>query len=324
MFKYITLFLIAFYVNSYALNVDQLLFHATLECPAYLSKNQRTNPNNLVIHPGKTYSVREINKPSPDWFRVELSEEHALRWVSASCGFAEQNGQPVGRCDHAGMADSYVLALSSQPGFCETYGYEAGKPECKKLSSTSYQANHLTLHGLWPNKDVCGTHYGYCGVHAQTNHCAYTPLNLSPLVSEELKKLMPSFSYGSCLERHEWNKHGSCQLLSEDDYFKLAMRLTTEADQSDFGNYLTAHQGQVVSLSNLRQIMSQTFGAHNKGKIHLGCKNNVLVDIYLQLPALMTADDSLMSLVNAAPDHHARDLCGEKVTISRFNKESWF
>lgn len=95
-------------------------------------------------------------------------------------------------CDtHAGMSDSYVLALSSQPGFCQTYGYEAGKPECMHLPKNSYQAKHLTLHGLWPNQSACGQSYGYCGVEQKSNHCAYPPLNLSSQVAEQLKKLCP-------------------------------------------------------------------------------------------------------------------------------------
>ncbi len=67
------------------------------------------------------------------------------------------------QCNDPNSADSYVLALSSQAGFCETYGFEAGRPECLHLTKDSYAATHLTLHGLWPNKDLCGTYYGYCG-----------------------------------------------------------------------------------------------------------------------------------------------------------------
>lgn len=323
MIKIIKLLLIAFSVHAHAININNLDFQATKTCPAYLSKNQRTNPNNLMIKPNVIYPVREINKPSPDWLRIEMAQ-HTLRWVRAECGVTQQNGQANNTCDNVGMADSYVLALSSQPGFCETYGYEAGKPECRKLSKDSYQANHLTLHGLWPNMDVCGQHYGFCGVRARANHCDYEPIALSPEVSNELKNLMPSFNYGSCLERHEWNKHGSCQILSADGYFSLAMRLSKEADQSTFGHYLTQHRGQTVTLSALHEVIKQTFGSLNGGKIYLGCKHNVLVDIFIQLPALLPATESLVSLVNQAPNNHLRDLCGQNVKISHFNKDIWF
>lgn len=228
-----------------------------------------------------------------------------------------------GTCDSsAGMSDSYVLALSSQPGFCQTYGYEAGKPECAHLSKNSYQANHFTLHGLWPNQNACGQRYGFCGVKQQNNHCDYSPLELSADVSENLKRIMPGYQYGSCLERHEWNKHGSCQVLSADEYFSLAMHLVTEADQSVFGQYVTENQGKTVLLTALHDKIIEAFGKGNAGKVYLGCKSGILVDIYIELPALIPADASLNHLIAEAPNYQYRDSCPAKVKISNFNKNS--
>lgn len=225
-------------------------------------------------------------------------------------------------CDvHAGMSDSNVLALSSQPGFCQTYGYEAGKPECLHLAKNSYQANHLTLHGLWPNQNACGQSYGFCDVQPRNHHCDYAPLDLAGDVAEKLKKIMPAYQYGSCLERHEWNKHGSCQALSANDYFSLAMRLATEADQSVFGQFLTENQGKTVRMSILREKIAQAFSKKNSGKIYLGCKNGILVDIYIQLPALIPFDESLEFLIDKAPNYQYRDSCPRNVKISAFSQD---
>lgn len=221
-------------------------------------------------------------------------------------------------CDNVGMADSYVLALSSQPGFCETYGLEAGKPECLKLSRDSYAAKHLVLHGLWPNQNLCGQNYGFCGIRPKSNHCDYSPLNLSTSVSDALKKIMPSYQYGSCLERHEWNKHGSCQILSEDDYFALASRLAFEADESAFVQYIHAHQGEKVKLSKLQDLVEKDFG--NKGKVYFGCKNGILVDIFFYLPALIPYDEPLNTLVSTAKSNYTREGCPAQLFISNFNK----
>jgi ribonuclease T2 len=324
MIKVINLFLIAFSLNAHSIVVSNMTFEATRSCPAYQSKNKQTNPNNLAVEPNRTYTVRELNKASPDWFRIEMADMHELRWVSAECGTASRGEHDPNSCTNAGMADSYVLALSSQPGFCETYGYEAAKPECRKLSKNSYQAKHLTLHGLWPNQNICGQNYGFCEVNAQPNHCDYVPLSLSVGVGEQLKKLMPSYYYGSCLERHEWYKHGTCQILSADDYFTLAMRLVSEADQSPFGVFLTEHQGQKVQLNDLRQTIANSFGANNQTKIYLGCKNGILVDVFVQLPALIPVDKPLAELVSEAPDAYYKDLCPKLVTISNFSKEAWY
>lgn len=325
MIKLITLFLLSLSLNVYAVNEVNGTFEATQSCSAYLSKNKKTNPENLMVYPNHQYKLKEINKNPPEWVRVEIPEYHNnLRWVKVSCGASEYTQRDSNRCDtRAGMADSYVLALSSQSGFCETYGYEAGKPECRKLSKDSYQANHLTLHGLWPNQDNCGQRYGFCGVSPRANHCDYSPIALNSMVSEKLKRVMPSYNYGSCLERHEWNKHGSCQVLSEDDYFTLAMRLVAEADSSVFGKYITEHKGSKVSLSKLRDLIGIAFGSGNSGKIYLGCKDGKLVDVFIQLPALIPFNESLESLINKAPDYQYHDSCPNYVTISNFNKDSW-
>ena len=326
MIKSTTLFLLVCVFNLNASQVVSGTFEATQSCPAYLSKNSQTNPDNLMVQPNQHYPLREINKTNPDWLRIEfVDNHHSLRWVSANCGLTEYSAKDTSRCSSdAGMADSYVLAMSSQPGFCQTYGYEAGKPECLKLSRSSYQANHLTLHGLWPNQDACGQRYGFCGIKPQTSHCNYSPLSLSPAVAQELKKLMPSYYYGSCLERHEWNKHGSCQILNTNEYFALAMRLTTETDQTVFGKYITEHRGKVVRLATLRELIATSFGKSNAGKVYLGCKNGVLVDIFIQLPSLIPANETLSSLINKAPVYPDRDSCSNNVIISDFSKESWF
>jgi ribonuclease T2 len=315
---------------SFHLNASMVVngtFEAVQSCPAYVSKNNKTNPDNLVTEPSQIYSLREINKSQPDWFRIVFPNvvNSSSRWVSATCGRAEYTLRDISSCTmEVGLADSNVLALSSQPGFCQTYGYEAGKPECLKLSAQSYQANHLTLHGLWPNQDACGQHYGFCGSKPQANHCDYSPVNLSTAVAQDLKRLMPSYNYGSCLERHEWNKHGSCQILTSDNYFALAMRLATEVNQSEFGRYLTLQKGKRVRLAKLRDILATSFGIANGNKVHLGCKQSILVDVLIQLPALIPLDESLKSLISKAPDSTRHDSCSSNVTISDFNKMAWF
>ncbi|HAT8593259.1 TPA: ribonuclease T [Legionella pneumophila] len=325
MIKPITLLLL---FCSFAVNASILVngtFEATKSCPAYLSKNRKSNPDNLMVEPNQKYQLKEINKAKPDWLRIQFSDHQPnLRWVSVDCGVIEYTERPKASCDLSpGMADSYVLALSSQPGFCETYGYEIGKPECLKLTKTAYQANHLILHGLWPNQEACGHNYGYCGISPRTNHCDYSPLDLSSDVAQNLKKLMPSYNYGSCLERHEWNKHGSCQDLSTDGYFSLAMRLTTEVNNTEFGQYLTAHRGDTVKLTTLRELIKRSFGENNTGKVTLSCKNGILVDIYIQLPALIPFKESLESLVDKASYSQHHDYCNSNVTISDFSNEKW-
>ncbi|MGQ3891601.1 ribonuclease T2 family protein [Legionella sp. CNM-4043-24] len=295
----------------------------TKSCPAWLSKNKKTNPNNVYTQTEKIYAIREVNNTSnPAWLRIWIPEnpQYPLRWVQADCGAADYETSQTQSCQLSpGLADSYVLALSWQPGFCQTYGYDAGKPECLHLSAQSWQARHLVLHGLWPNQDSCGEHYGFCGVQSARSHCDYAPVNLSDKVAEQLRVLMPSYSYGSCLERHEWNKHGSCQIRSPDEYFALATRLTREADQTELAAYLRDHAGRQVTRSILRDKITQSFGADATRKVYLGCKNGLLVDVFVQLPALIPAESSLTELVNKAPEFTRYEGCPESIAISNFN-----
>lgn len=126
------------------------------------------------------------------------------------------------------------------------------------------------------------------------------------------------------MERHEWNKHGSCQVLSADEYFSLAMRLTDAVDHSVLGQYLTQHQGQKLPLTALREMVVQAFGKKNSGKVYLGCRNGILVDIYIELPALIPFDESLETLIDSAPNSPVNDTCPANVMLSNFNKGSWF
>lgn len=300
---------------------------ATKACPAYVSKNKKTNPAQLHLKPGQRYDIHEVNRPiNPDWLRVEIKDAAIpLRWVRADCG--EYRYESSGReyCKkNPGLADSYVLALSWQPAFCQTYGYEAAKPECLSLPANSYQANHLSLHGLWPNQASCGQSYGFCGVEMRSHHCEYLAVELTQEVAKDLQQLMPSYAYGSCLERHEWNKHGSCQILSSDEYFSLAMRLNREVEKTALGQFLHNSRGETVKRAELREKIRQSFGKEASNKVYLGCKNGLLVDVYIQLPALIPANESLESLVKKAPDFQRPDACPAAIGISDFNSESWF
>ncbi len=133
--------------------------------------------------------------------------------------------------------------------------------------------------------------------------------------------MMPSYQYGSCLERHEWNKHGTCQILSPDQYFSLAMGLTNAVQNSAFGQYLIEHRGETVKLSMLRQFLNESFGEANGSKISLACNQGILVDIWIQLPPLIPATESLQALINQAPVRASRDACPSHVRISNFTSE---
>lgn len=326
MIRFIGFLLSIYTVLTHATTVEGS-FQATKTCQAYLSKNNKTNPDNRQVQPQQTYRLLEINRQTnPDWLRIQISEPNStVRWVAAYCGVADYRINDPSSCNqNPGLADSYVLALSWQPAFCQTYGYEAGKPECLQLNAKSYQASHLVLHGLWPNQNNCGQSYGFCNAEPQKSHCDYPALSLSKDVAETLNVLMPSFAFGSCLERHEWYKHGSCQILTQDAYFSLALRLTKEADLTPLGQFLHEHVGEKVARKQLEELVRASFGKEATRKVYLGCKNGLLVDIFIQLPPLIPASESLESLVSKAPELKRYEGCPASLSISDFNSDTWF
>ena len=229
-------------------------------------------------------------------------------WAKAESTTVKKAATSGGACGIPSQADSYVFAVSWQPAFCES---KPDKPECRIDDPKVYQASHFTLHGLWPNKTSCGTNYGYCGtVKIQpANFCDYPEVSLSPDVRDKLAVVMPSVVSGSCLERHEWHKHGSCQSGTADQYYAQATALVHQFNDSGLSQFMSEHIGKQVSLEGFRATLDASLGPGASQHAKLGCKNGMLVDIYLSLPAELKPDANLKDLLALAPQAPADNSC---------------
>ncbi len=299
------------------------IFSAQQSCPAYVSKNKLTNPDNTQILADKKYDIIEANKPDhASWYRVILPTANPKeRWISADCGDAQlSGGQGTGdngnssSCSIAGEADSHVLALSWQPAFCET---KPQKPECKITDPQVYQAKHFTLHGLWPNKKSCGTHYAFCGdVKAQKqNFCDYPEIKLNSTSQASLTEVMPSVTAGSCLERHEWHKHGTCQVAkSIEDFFDLSVDLARQFNDSGMAYFMNRRIGQQVRTEDFLNRIAAVLGSAARDRIKLNCDQGMLVEIQLSLIADLTPGADLEKLIVNAPAQ-SNSNCGETFRV---------
>lgn len=161
-----------------------------------------------------------------------------------------------------GDFDYYTLALSWQPAFCET---NSRKPECASQTSTRYDATNFVLHGLWPNRHDDPSHdFAYCEQsdsiieRDRRDWCELPPLSLSDTIASDLQVFMPGSA--SCLQNHEWYKHGTCAGMSDDAYFALSNELVQQFSQTAFTQYVADRIGEEVSRRDLLNVFEDEFG----------------------------------------------------------------
>ncbi len=299
---------------------------ATQACEAFVSKNKRTNPDNTKLVINETYAVFEANKPrNPGWFRLRVANASPPeRWVARHCGVLDvslgDDSTPTDdedqrdACNTPGLEDSYVLALSWQPAFCETH---RDKPECRIDDRKSYQARNFTLHGLWPNREACGKKYGFCGeVRSRPgDFCDYPMLSLFTAVRADVEAVMPSAAAGSCLQRHEWFKHGTCQTgWSMDEYYEVAVDLTRQFNESGIAYFVARNIGATVSEADFINKVDCAHGAGAHKRLELKCKGGDLVDVYINLPGTIGKGEALGELMKDAQGQFKSN-CGGRFRV---------
>lgn len=208
----------------------------------------------------------------------------------------------------AGQFQSFVFSLEWTPAFCEGKG---GLPECAGLSSGDFAGRNLALHGLWPDQDGDSSHsYGYCGVDAATrgldnasSWCRMPDIGLSGAVMSRLSTVMSGTQ--SCLQNHEWYKHGSCSGLTPDAYFTRASELVEFVARSSFGKFVTGHIGQTVRADDLLAAFEADFGAGTRDRVRLSCTKagsaTVLLDARLKLANPLQPAENLPAMLLSGP-----------------------
>ncbi|MFI5347570.1 MAG: ribonuclease [Elusimicrobiota bacterium] len=202
-----------------------------------------------------------------------------------------------------GQFDTYVFSLEWTAAFCEG---KSGLPECAGMSGR-FDAGNLALHGLWPDKNNDSSHsYGFCGVDPNTQSldkgstwCRMPDIGLSGSVLSRLTTDMPGVA--SCLQNHEWYKHGTCSGYTPDEYFTRASSLVEQVSASAFGRFLSSHVGQTVNASDLLAAWEADFGAGSRNYVSLSCTKgrgaSLLLDVRLHLANPLGDASDLKSLL---------------------------
>lgn len=169
--------------------------------------------------------------------------------------------------------DYWLLAASWQPGFCATHDV----PECQRLAGT-YAASNFSLHGLWPNR-YDGEHPFYCGVNqsdiAMDQRHAWCSMDAYPLsgaVRQNLSEYMPGIA--SCLDQHEWFKHGTCAQVTPDQYWTEAIKLVSRLGSTSFNAFLQTHAGERVTRNQLLAAFEDAFGSGTRSAVSLKCSRS--------------------------------------------------
>ncbi len=169
--------------------------------------------------------------------------------------------------------DYWLLVASWQPGFCVTHDV----PECKRLAGT-YAASNFSLHGLWPNR-YDGEHPFYCGVpqsdidmDQRHTWCSMDAYPVSGAVRQRLNEYMPGTA--SCLDQHEWFKHGTCAQASPDQYWTEATNLVSRLGGTSFNAFLQTHAGERVTRDQLLAAFENAFGSGTQSAVSLKCSRS--------------------------------------------------
>lgn len=123
--------------------------------------------------------------------------------LSGNAGRAAGSASPASppRVAEGSGFDFYVLSLSWSPSYCEAEGADANRQQCN--GSRRYA---FVVHGLWPQFER-----GY------PQECRTSEREISERTLRGLYDIMPSAG----LIRYQWQKHGSCTGLAQDDYFNV-------------------------------------------------------------------------------------------------------
>jgi ribonuclease T2 len=191
--------------------------------------------------------------------------------------------------------DTYVLALSWQPGFCAG---RAGRADCRVASQESL---HLTLHGLWPEWDqngdgkrngeddfcVSGDFNRKIIVRQDSgNWLTLPPVGLPLFDSYVLEEAMPGTVVG--LDRHEWWKHGTCSGLGAENYFATSVALLRDVERSSLARLLTDKAGATIKRRLLLDAFEDDFGRGSARALALDCSKgdegaSALMEIRIRL-----------------------------------------
>ncbi len=192
----------------------------------------------------------------------------------------------------------YVLALSWQPAFCETWSNPNKLPEeCKDQTEFEDKRRNLTLHGLWADlpkslievmqptaiatdQEKIWRDYGCATVPLRnpyinnSNKCDANDLKLSETFSAKLREYMPGANSKTCLDKYEFAKHGVCFKFDPETYFERAIALNEAVRASEVGKFFADNYGKQVNIADLKAAVRKAYGDKAAKGLEWSCDKN--------------------------------------------------
>lgn len=234
-------------------------------------------------------------KKNVKYRKLGLVYRMSLVWIAAMMTLpalaAERKASP---------ATQYVLAVSWQPGFCET---RPKRKECAGQTADRFDATHFSLHGLWPVKK------SYCGVAADIRDrdkkgswLELPQLAMAEDTAARLLVAMPGTQSG--LDRHQWLRSGTCQGGTAQDYFALQLKFLDELNGSAVRTLFAGRIGAEVTESEIKQAFDTSFGTGAGERVRMRCQKagsrSVITGLTIGLSGDISSGPGLSSLILAA------------------------
>lgn len=279
------------------------------ECEAFNNMKHTKNTHHVVLDTARKYTILKQHK-GQKLIHIK-GEQPAQRWVDDTC-FPSLNRSdvspvqskviPVGngfehsfkktsipkhtkKYDKQKHSNKNLLALSWHNAFCETHRH---KKECKRgllsIMKPKYHERHFVLHGLWPqpkNKTYCKVDRKYITMDRYKHWNKIPDIGLSSETKKKLAEVMPGFA--SNLHKHEWIKHGTCYGTGAEQYYKDAISLTEQVNDSKVSDFFIKNIGKRVTLKQIRQQFDKSFGTGAGRSVELKCKNGLITELWLHL-----------------------------------------
>ncbi len=218
------------------------------------------------------------------------------------CGFGVMVAKAAENAEadpHKGKTE-YILAVSWQPGFCET---RPGRKECTSQTAERFDATHFSLHGLWPLKK------SYCGVAADMkarsqkgNWLDLPQLAVARETADRLLVAMPGTQSG--LDRHQWLRSGTCHSGTAQDYFSLQLAFLDRLNASPVGALFSARLGGQVTEMEIKQAFDEGFGKGAGDRVRMRCQKDgsrsVVTGLTIGLSGKVAGGSDLATLIQAA------------------------